>query len=101
MFVRNPCVKGWPARNVAVIPTEVEGSALTAVIPSEVEGSALVVIPSAGEGSALLPAPRIPCTPIHTRYAAPAYFTISYARADVARIADRPSADVVAWIRHP
>src|SRR5437763_900586 len=39
--------------------------------------------------------------PIHTRYAAPIVLTTLNAVADVARMADNPSADPVAWITHP
>ena len=42
------------------------------------------------------PASRIDWIPIHTRYPAPSVFTTLNAVADVARIADSPSADAVA-----
>ncbi len=43
----------------------------------------------------------IPRAPTYTRYAAPTLFTTMNAVAEVARMAEMPSADAVACTRHP
>src|SRR6185295_848787 len=96
-LVRKPCVKA-AARLLGLSATRPLGCSAARLAITAESPSRRVAEPPACRAAEL---PLIDCTPSQIRYAAPTVFTTLYAVAEVARIAEMPRADAVAWIRQP